>query len=69
MDRYLNTNPIPKTSVFRGKKFERPQVLVQDGHPSHLYVSAGANVNGRKGTHCCVLRVKRPKSAGSNLKR
>ena len=58
MDRYLNTKKIPKANVFRGKKFERPQVLVQDGHPTYLYVAAGANVNGGKGTHSSVFRIK-----------
>ena len=75
MDRYLNTKKIPKANVFRGKKFERPQVLVQDGHPTHLYVAAGANVNGGKGTHSSVFRIKpsKPskgsKPAGSDSKR
>ena len=68
MSRYLDTNSIPKASVFRGKKFERPQILVQDGHPTHLYVAAGANINGGTGTHSCVFRIKQSESTDSDLK-
>ena len=68
MDRYLNTKSIRKNSVFRGKKFERPQILMQDGHPTHLYVASGAHINGGKGTHSCVLRIKQSKPAGSDSK-
>ena len=74
MKHYLDTKPILKANVFRGKKFERPQILMQDGHPTHLYVASGANVNGGKGTHSCVLRIKKPiskkpTSADSGLKK
>ena len=51
-----------KANVFRGEKFERPQILMQDGHPTHLYVASVANVNGSKGTHCCVFGIKKPTS-------
>ncbi|MGB7327066.1 MAG: hypothetical protein WBD31_19475, partial [Rubripirellula sp.] len=67
MDHYLDTKPISKASVFRGKKFERPQVLMQDGHPTHLYVASGANVNGGKGTHSCLFRIQRLESSGPGL--
>ncbi|WP_404308353.1 glycoside hydrolase family protein [Neorhodopirellula lusitana] len=63
MDRYLSPQLISKAVVFRGKKFERPQVLMQDGHPTYLYVASGANVNGGKGTHSCLFRIKRPESS------
>ena len=68
MPRYLNVKSISKASVFRGKKFERPQILMQDGHPTHLYVAAGANVSGGKGTQSCVFRIKQLESAGSDSK-
>ena len=68
MNRYLDVKSIKKTSVFRSKKFERPQILMQDGHPTHLYVAAGANVNGGTGTHSCVLRIKPLKSVDSDSK-
>lgn len=74
MNRYLDAKKIPKATVFRGKKFERPQVLVQDGHPTHLFVASGANVSGGKGTQSCVFRIKRSKAkrskaVGSDSKR
>jgi hypothetical protein len=34
------------SKVLRGKKFERPQVLLQDGYPTHLFVASGANWTG-----------------------
>ena len=61
MKQYLSADLLKKANVMRGKKFERPQVLLQAGHPTHLYVAAGANVNGGKGSHSCLFRIK-PKS-------
>jgi len=34
--------------------FERPQLLLTDGTPTHLYAPSGANMNGGRGT-CCYL--------------
>lgn len=68
MHRYLEKKVVAKAKVFRGKKFERPQVLVQDGHPTYLYVAAGANLTGRNGTHSCVLKINSPKPTPSSSK-
>jgi hypothetical protein len=35
-------------------KFERPQLLLKDGVPTHLYAPSGTNIHGGKGT-CCYL--------------
>ena len=67
MARYLNKQRLSKAKVMRGKKFERPQVLMQQGHPTHLYVAAGANVNGGNGTYSCVFRIKTPASPKKDL--
>lgn len=34
--------------------FERPQILLTDGIPTHLYAPGSANINGGRGT-CCYL--------------
>tara|TARA_R110002073_G_scaffold43606_4_gene121591 strand:- start:6806 stop:7867 length:1062 start_codon:yes stop_codon:yes gene_type:complete len=65
MERYLGKQRLDGAAVMRGKKFERPQLLMQDGHPTHLYVAAGANVNGGKGSHSCVFRIKSQNFPGS----
>ncbi|TWU40109.1 Glycosyl hydrolases family 43 [Novipirellula aureliae] len=57
VDRYLNSEIISRAKVLRGKKFERPQVLMQAGKPTHLYVASGANFIGGDGSHSCVLRI------------
>ncbi len=38
--------------------FQRPQVLMQDGKPTHLYAASGSIINGADGTVCYVLRCK-----------
>ena len=39
---------------YRAPKFERPQLLLKDGLPTHLFAPGGANINGGNGT-CCYL--------------
>ncbi|WP_419194087.1 glycoside hydrolase family protein [Novipirellula herctigrandis] len=65
MHRYLDKELLANAKVPRGKKFERPQVLVQDGHPTHLYVASGANLTGGNGSHSCLFRIKRPNPSHS----
>lgn len=60
MASYLGDNTIQTGKVLRGKKFERPQLLLQAGHPTYLYVASGVNWNGGKGSYSCVLRVREP---------
>ena len=57
LDHYLGKQKLDKAKVPRAKKFERPQVLIQAGRPTHLFVASGANWNGGKGSYSCVLRV------------
>jgi hypothetical protein len=59
MSWYVGTEKM--TRVFRGRKFERPQVLMQDGHPTYLYAAPGANLNGGSGAYSCVFRINKPK--------
>ncbi len=39
-------------------KFERPQVLMQDGHPTYLYTPSGTSMTGTSGTTSYVLKIK-----------
>lgn len=39
-------------------KFERPQVLLQNGNPAYLYVPSGANMKGNDGTAVYILKFK-----------
>ncbi len=58
MASYLGEDLVDAAKVLRGQKFERPQVLLQDGHPSYLYLASGANWKGGKGSYSCVFRVR-----------
>ena len=60
MTSYLGKDVVDSARILRGKKFERPQLLLQKGHPTHLFVASGANWNGGKGSYSCVLRVREP---------
>ncbi|TWT67226.1 glycoside hydrolase family protein [Allorhodopirellula solitaria] len=68
MHRYLDQQVVANAKVMRGRKFERPQVLVQDGKPTYLYVASGANLTGGNGSHSCVFRIKAPKRSRSDAK-
>ncbi|MFC1762068.1 glycoside hydrolase family protein [Planctomycetota bacterium] len=59
---YLPAEVLRDATTFRGGKFERPQVLLRNGVPSHLYVASGMNLAGGDGTHSCVLRIHEPKN-------
>ena len=39
-------------------KFERPQVLLENGEPAWLYVPSGVAMDGSDGTNCYVLKRK-----------
>jgi hypothetical protein len=42
--------------------FERPQVLLKDGVPTHLYAPCGTNMNGGTGTCCYLFEALLPKT-------
>lgn len=67
MQQYVGKQQLSKAKVLRGRKFERPQLLMQNGRPTHLYVAAGANLSGGKGSHSCLLGIEGPGSTVSNL--
>jgi len=41
-----------------GNSFERPQLLLKDGVPTHLYAPCGANINGGRGTCCYLFEIR-----------
>ena len=57
MDKYLPKEIIQSALMIRGEKFERPQILMQNGKPTHLYVASGMNFTGGNGSSSCVLRI------------
>ncbi|MBB3209141.1 hypothetical protein FHS27_004979 [Rhodopirellula rubra] len=61
MNQYLPEDLIQNAKTPRAKKFERPQVLLQDGTPTHLYVASGVNLTGGVESCSCVLRIKPPR--------
>jgi len=63
MNHYIAQEKLDAATNYRGKKFERPQVLVQNGHPTYLYVASGANISKGRGSCSYVLRIKAKPSA------
>jgi len=59
LERYLSKEVLQSSVRYRGEKFERPQVLLQNGQPTHLYVASGVNFTGGNGTCSCVLRIQK----------
>ena len=49
MEHYLSKEVLQGAKTLRGKKFERSQVLLQNGKPTHLYVASGVNFKGASG--------------------
>lgn len=63
MERYIPEKEVHEATNYRGRKFERPQVLVQQGRPTHLYIASGANIRKGDGSCSYVLRIKEAKAA------
>jgi hypothetical protein len=57
MDHYISKKELKEATNYRGKKFERPQLLIQDGHPTYLYVASGANLLKVDGSGSYVLKI------------
>lgn len=57
MDHYLSEEVLKNAKMHRGKKFERPQLLLQNGRPTYLFVASGMNFAGESGSCSCVLRI------------
>lgn len=57
MRSYIDAEQLDSAKVVRGKKFERPQVLLKDGKPAYLYLASGVNWNGGRGSCSCVFKI------------
>ncbi|MDB4384833.1 glycoside hydrolase family protein [Opitutaceae bacterium] len=57
MPNYLGSDQLKGARIMRGEKFERPQMLLHDGRPRYLYLAAGANWTGGRGSTSCVFRI------------
>ncbi len=58
MERYIPENKVKEATNYRGRMFERPQILLQNGIPTHLYLASGANVHRGDGSCSYVFRIK-----------
>jgi hypothetical protein len=59
LEHYVSKELVESATNYRGRKFERPQILIQDGQPTYLYVASGANLNRGDGSCSYVLRIKK----------
>lgn len=62
MEHYIAEKTLDAATNYRGKKFERPQVLVQNGEPTHLFVASGANITSGNGSCSYVFRINKRES-------
>lgn len=61
MARYIDPAEVEAATCFRGKKFERPQLLIQNGVPTHLFVAGAANIRRGDGSCPYLFQVITPK--------
>lgn len=61
MSKYVEKSDFEKGKRVRAAKFERPQLLMVEGHPTHLFMASGLNFNGGEGSYSCVFRVNKTK--------
>lgn len=54
---YIAPEEVALAPNYRHPKFERPQLLLRDGIPTHMYAPGGANINGGKGTCCYLFKI------------
>jgi hypothetical protein len=62
MNQYVSQETIDNTTRPHADLFGRPQILIQDGRLTHLYVASGVNFTGGLGTHSCVMRIQNSKT-------
>ncbi|MDT8389338.1 MAG: glycoside hydrolase family protein [Lentisphaeria bacterium] len=54
---YVTADEFDTSTHYRSPNFERPQLLLKDGVPTHLYAPCGSNVNGGPGTACYLFEL------------
>ncbi len=55
---YISPELVKASPNYRGPKFERPQLLMKDGVPTHLYAPGGVNIHGGKGSCCYLFKIR-----------
>ena len=58
MEDYIPKDVVKEATNYRSKNFERPQLLFENGRPTHMYLAAGANINKGDGSCSYVFRIK-----------
>ena len=58
MEQYIPAEEVEAATDHKERLFERPQVLIQDGRPTHLYVASGVNIRKGDGSCSYVLRIR-----------
>ncbi len=53
---YLSDEQLKRSTFHRARTFERPQLLIQRGTPTYLYVASGVNISGGRGS--CSYRFR-----------
>lgn len=65
MEHYIDKKVVAEATNYRGRKFERPQILMQNGHPAYLYASSGANILKGDGSCSYIFRIKEKAEANN----
>jgi hypothetical protein len=55
---YFDQDTMSRATCFRGKgELQRPQLLIQNSRPTHLYLASGMNTSGGDGSCSYVFRI------------
>jgi hypothetical protein len=55
---YIPQKLVEAATSYRSKNFERPQLLMQSGHPTHLYMASGVNIHRGLGSCSYVFKIR-----------
>lgn len=59
METYIDPRLLKRSPNYYHDKFEVPQILMEDGHPTFLYAAAGVNITGGDGSCSYAFRIDR----------
>lgn len=57
---YLSADQLEKATFHRARTFERPQLLIQGGTPTNIFVASGVNITGGQGSCSYRFRIGNP---------
>jgi len=52
IETYIPQEQVEAATSYRSKNFERPQLLLQNGRPTHLYMASGVNIRVARRANC-----------------